>query len=45
MATIPLAVLVLFVVGILGGPTGFVHTVYIWMSDLGHYVAAWIKSF
>jgi hypothetical protein len=44
MATIPLAVLILFVIGIMGGPAAFLHTVSLWTADLVHYVVAWIKS-
>jgi len=45
MAAIPLAVLILFVVATMGGPTEFVNTVSLWFGDLSHYVARWIKSF
>jgi hypothetical protein len=45
MTTIPLTIFVLFVVAAMGGPTAFLNTVTIWMSDLTHYVMAWIKQF
>jgi ABC-type phosphate/phosphonate transport system permease subunit len=45
MTTIPLAVFLLFVVAAMGGPAAFANTVAIWITDLAHYVADWIKYF
>jgi len=45
MTTIPLTVFVLFVIAAMGGPTAFVNTVTAWISDLAHYVVAWINHF
>jgi hypothetical protein len=45
MTTVPAIVLVLFVVGIMGGPIAFLDTVSLWVGDVVHYVANWFKSF
>jgi hypothetical protein len=43
MTTVPLAVFVLFVVGAMGGPTAFLTTVSMWISDIANYVVGWIR--
>jgi hypothetical protein len=43
MTTVPLVVFVLFVIGAMGGPVQFLSTVSMWVSDVSHYVLAWIR--
>ncbi len=43
MATIPLIVLMLFVIGAMGGPVAFINTLTIWASDIATYVVGWVR--
>jgi hypothetical protein len=44
MTVIPLSIFVLVVIAALGGPTAFVNTVSIWVTDMTTYVVALMKS-
>ena len=44
MTVVPVTVFLLFVVLALGGPTHFVNTVSLWMSDIAQAIVGWIKD-
>ena len=45
MTVIPVTVFLLIIVTALGGPTAFVNTVSLWLTDFLTAVTAWVRQF
>jgi hypothetical protein len=45
MTVVPVTVFLLIIVTALGGPTAFVNTVSLWLTDFLTGVAAWVRQF
>ena len=45
MTVVPVTVFLLIIVTALGGPTAFVNTVSLWLTDFLAGVAGWIRQF